>query len=892
MAATITATAGNNQSATIITNFATLQATVLDTGGNPVVGAVVNFSAPTTGARATFSGAATASGTTDALGKVTAPVALAGTVAGGFSITATVQGTAPAVATTFNLTSTVGAPATITRVSGTGQSVALGADFAQPLVAVVKDAGGNVLPNVSVTFNAPTTGARATFLGAAFATVTTDSSGQATSPAVTSASATGRFTVSAKVNNTTPPAAANFTLSNTPAVPGSVGLQSGSAQTTVVNTNFGLTLQAKVLDTQGKPVGAGVTVTFTLPNTGASGTFGVLLTATATTNASGIAISPTLKANTVAGTFFAQAAISLTATTNYTLTNLPDTPVGISIVSGDPQSTIVSTPFSAPLVALVKDVYGNPVPLANVTFLAPTAGSVASFPGPTNTVSVTTDSAGKATSPTLTANATAGSYTITASIASGTFVNFNLKNTPAPANITVTNGSPQTTPISTPFVNPLTVTVTDTNKFPVPGVTVTFTLPVAAGANATLSSTTATTDASGVASVNATANPTAGSYVVTAKVTGLATQLSFNLTNTAGAPASISINNGSPQTTPVSTQFGAPLRVTVKDCSNNPVPNIAVTFTLPVSSGANATLSSSTATTDATGVASVTATANAMAGSYIVTAKVTGIATQLSFNLTNTGTPGLQLVVTASPTNISGPGQTVVFSYTVTNTGNVPILGLNITDAKVIGVTCPAKTLALNASMICTANYVSIPSDVTGAAGITSVAKATSTTTVGAAFSATVTTKVGVDADVIRKKTVDANKGLLQNRAQTLTSMSPNAQRLHHRLTAWLFGSADESDADTTETGRHEPLKAFESPQDGGGAGNGTSSYGGLKGTSVPGLPQPSSLGNGVRGSAGTPFSTERDAMQADGSRASAAAPFMCKRASRPTPVPAQARFA
>ena len=57
----ITATAGTPQSATINTAFAAaLQATVKDSGGNPMSGVTVTFAAPSSGASATFGGPASA----------------------------------------------------------------------------------------------------------------------------------------------------------------------------------------------------------------------------------------------------------------------------------------------------------------------------------------------------------------------------------------------------------------------------------------------------------------------------------------------------------------------------------------------------------------------------------------------------------------------------------------------------------------------------------------------------------------------------------------------------------------------------------------------------------------------------------------------------------------
>src|SRR5262249_8196600 len=78
----------------------------------------------------------------------------------------------------------------------------------------------------------------------------------------------------------------------------------------------------------------------------------------------------------------------------------------------------------------------------------------------------------------------------------------------------------------------------------------------------------------------------------------------------------------------------------VTDASSNPAPNVTVTFTAPAS-GASAIFGGSntvSAVTNASGIAvSPVPTANSVAGTYTVTASVTGLA-PANFNLTNTTT--------------------------------------------------------------------------------------------------------------------------------------------------------------------------------------------------------------------------------------------------------------
>ncbi|RLS77917.1 MAG: hypothetical protein DWI02_09345, partial [Planctomycetota bacterium] len=96
---------------------------------------------------------------------------------------------------------------------------------------------------------------------------------------------------------------------------------------------------------------------------------------------------------------------------------------------------------------------------------------------------------------------------------------------------TVAGSTPQSTIVTTPFTNPLVVTVTANNPAePVNGGVINFNVPLI-GASATLSSSSSSINTS-QASVIATANGLAGSYDVTAATRGAAS-FNFSLTNIA-----------------------------------------------------------------------------------------------------------------------------------------------------------------------------------------------------------------------------------------------------------------------------------------------------------------------------------------------------------------------
>jgi uncharacterized repeat protein (TIGR01451 family) len=80
-----------------------------------------------------------------------------------------------------------------------------------------------------------------------------------------------------------------------------------------------------------------------------------------------------------------------------------------------------------------------------------------------------------------------------------------------------------------------------------------------------------------------------------------------------------------------------------------------------------------------------------------------------------TQNPGMTVVKSANPTIFSGTGTKITYSYNVTNTGNVTLTGVKVTDPMpgLSTITCPGTTLAPAASMTCTATYTTTQADVT-----------------------------------------------------------------------------------------------------------------------------------------------------------------------------------
>ena len=98
--------------------------------------------------------------------------------------------------------------------AGAVQFAPVSTAFSTALQATVKDASGNALPNVTVTFAGPTSGASGSFAGGSnTVTATTDSTGLATAPAFTANSISGSYSVVASVNGGA--GTASYNLTNT-----------------------------------------------------------------------------------------------------------------------------------------------------------------------------------------------------------------------------------------------------------------------------------------------------------------------------------------------------------------------------------------------------------------------------------------------------------------------------------------------------------------------------------------------------------------------------------------------------------------------------------------------------------------------------------------------------
>jgi hypothetical protein len=276
----------------------------------------------------------------------------------------------------------------------------------------------------------------------------------------------------------------------------------------------------------------------------------------------------------------------------------PNAVVTVTANAAYQQNAVISTAYTMPFSVQVTS-NGTAVGAGVVvTFTAPSSGAGGTFANGQTFITTTTNASGVATTSgsTFTANGTAGTYNvIAASPSTESTATFNCANTglPDPALATISGGSPQSTTEGTQFNSALSVTVM---AAPVPpavkptpvgaNLVVTFTAPDGTFQDTGLSTTTALTNASGVA----TAAPYTASSVVsgTTPYNVIATaengvSVDFILSNTIKPAVITPVSGSTPQGTTSGTPFANLLAVTVVDGSTppNPVVGAYVTFTAP-----------------------------------------------------------------------------------------------------------------------------------------------------------------------------------------------------------------------------------------------------------------------------------------------------------------------
>jgi adhesin/invasin len=466
---------------------------VRDANNNPVSGVTVTFSVA--------SGGGSVSGgtvTTDAQGVATVGGVTLGTTAGNNVIQATVLSAGvTGNPVTFNITGTAGAATSLAASAGNNQTGTAGGQATIRPAIIVRDANGNPVANVPVTFAVTSgggtiTGPTQTTNGLGVATVTNFTFGPTAGPNTITATVAGLAPVTLTLTGTAGPAAL-------------ATAQAGNNVNASIGTLVDPAPSVLVRDANGNPV-AGVQVLFDVGTGGGAVTGG-----TATTNAQGIATVGSFRVGSNLGPNTLIARIAGLPNVTFTVNATAGAPASIVRAVTDSQTAVAGTaPAELPSV-IVRDAQGNLVQGAVVVFTA-TAGG-----GTVTGGTVTTNAQGVATVGNFRLGATPGINTLTATTTNGQSVTFTFTGTQAPpASVAAVQGQGQSgiTGTSLP-VNP-TVVVRDANGNPVPGVSVRFAV---VGGGGSVQSTQTLTDSVGVATSGFwILGPTPGQNVLSAIV--------------------------------------------------------------------------------------------------------------------------------------------------------------------------------------------------------------------------------------------------------------------------------------------------------------------------------------------------------------------------------------
>ncbi len=577
--ATLTKTDGDGQQGTAGAKLPNaLRVRVTDQYGNPVPGVTVTWTIASGGGSVS-----TQASTTNATGHAVVEWTL-GPGAGQGSVTATVVGLP---SQSFSAFAAAGTPAHVRIADGNGQRARVATGLPAPLSALVVDANENPVAGVAVSWSVVTGNGTITPRAA-----TTDANGIARADWGLGTSA-GAQSARASVAGV---GGVDFTATADPGNPAGILVVSGNGQSATVATTLA-PLVVRVVDAYLNPI-ENVTVNFA-----ANG--GSLSAATATTNASGEAQTVWTLSNT-SGPYTTDATVTGLAPAQFTATALAGPVASWTKTSGDDQSGSVGQALADSLTVRVLDQYGNPVSGVSVTWTPNGGGAVSP------STSATSSTGHASTRRTL--STTPGVNTTLATASGLSQLTFTATAGAGPAvTLEKVSGDAQSGGLNQPLANPLVVRLRDQYGNPVPGATVNWTV---IGGGGSVSPTSALTNADGLASTSWTIGGTGANQV---RAANGSLNVTFAATVTGLSAATVDPGNfrdrvgviGQPET----------LTAAVRDANGVPIANATVDWVL---TGGSGDFSTSTSTTDASGLASTVFTPGIAAGSNFVEARVAG----------------------------------------------------------------------------------------------------------------------------------------------------------------------------------------------------------------------------------------------------------------------------
>ncbi|MGH7517852.1 MAG: Ig-like domain-containing protein [Gemmatimonadales bacterium] len=344
-------------------------------------------------------------------------------------------------------------------------------------------------------------------------------------------------------------------------------------------------------------------------------------------------------------------------------------PAALVIVQGDAQTGPIGGQLADALVVRVTDTRGRPVAGTDVTFA--TSGGAVAPP------LATTDADGLATGQWSLGMQT-GAQQVDVSVPDASpplAVRFTATASAGAARgLIIVSGNGQSAPAGSLLPAPLVVRLLDSNGNPIAGGAVSWVVGQGGGS---VDPATGTTAADGTTSASWALGPVAGGNTLSAVVSGVAT-VEFAATGTAAAAARLALNGGNNQSATAGSRLPAPLSVKATDVNGNGVAGVVVAWAATAGGG---TLSASSTTTRADGIADVTWTLGSAVGAQTATATATGLqGSPVTFTATATvGAPSAsQSQLSAAPTSFEAGNGSSTVTVTVRDALGNPVPNVSV----------------------------------------------------------------------------------------------------------------------------------------------------------------------------------------------------------------------
>ncbi len=532
--------------------------------------------------------------------------------------------------------------------SSTAQS---GVTFAQQPVLQLEDAAGNAVSQSGVVVTAAIATGAGTLGGTL--TATTNTSGVATFTNLAITGTAGARTLSFSATGLTG------------ATSGTVTIGAGAASQLAVTTQPSSTAQSGVAfaqqpaiqlqDASGNPVSqSGVVVTAAIA-TGAGTLSGTL---TATTNTSGVATFTNLAiAGTVGARTLSFAATGLTGATSGTITVSAGAGSQLAITTQPSSSAQSGVAFAQQPVLQLEDASGNAVSQSGVVVTAAIATGGGSLGG---TLQVSTNSSGVAAFTNLSIAGTVGARTLSFSSTSLTGA--------TSGSITITGGAagqlaittqPSTTAQSgVAFAQQPLIQLEDASGNAVSQSGVVVTAAVGAGGGTLAGTTTASTNASGVATfTNLAIIGTVGARTLSFSAPSLAGVTSGTVTVSAGAASQVAVATQPSSTAQSGVVFAQQPVLQLEDAAGNAVSQSGVAVTAAIATGGGTLGGTLSATTNSSGVATFTNLAiTGTVGARTLSFAATGLTSVTSGTITLSAGAASQLALATQPSSAAQSG--------------------------------------------------------------------------------------------------------------------------------------------------------------------------------------------------------------------------------------------